>query len=262
MNIIRSKKVVPENNKRFVNEDFRFKIFGERNSGTSLIRYLLPTEILFKDDLPFTRSDRVNTWLAYVGTKVPTIYDNLYDISTKNDMKNILGWKHAIPDIELLRSARAVPIFIVKHPKFWLASFGRRPFHHYKGGDDYLPRRIENMPRLPIPLHRLIMTKMKAYRDVILSSGGVLIQYETLISNFSQAHPTMIQIFGSCSDLPKYDVRPFVDYIEKNYINIHSNETLHSLPSPSDEIIEELDILEFFGYSLNSWSQKFPLFMK
>ena len=142
---------------------YKYKIFGERNCGTNLLRVLVGNDAFLPDDTGMTNWNLVNTAALGIGHVAPRLYDAIYDRVTLTAHERIFGWKHAVPNVSHLQSGCVKPVIIVKHPSFWLNSFIRQPFHHYSKSSCYRPRRIENMEGWEIGLEELILVKIKAY---------------------------------------------------------------------------------------------------
>ncbi|PLW68326.1 hypothetical protein [Pseudohalioglobus lutimaris] len=236
-----------------------YKIFGERNSGTNLARFLIGENHFFPDDAGLTTSLVINAFAMRIGRGLPKTYDSVYDLVTGSRHELILGWKHAAPDIKLFENTSVIPVIVVKHPVFWKRSFAARPFHSYDSTESYIPRRIENMPRCVMSMEELILYKFESYRRLLGAVGGVLIQYETLVTDFAACKEVLVEIFGECRDLPKKEIRSFVPSDSLFSSTLYSNEKLRELgcfEAADYPCIGEL--LNFFGYETGKWNRKLP----
>lgn len=235
-----------------------FKIFGERNTGTNLVRTLVADDRFWADDAGLTEAGWLNETALLIGRVVPGWYDALYDRVTVKRHAAILGWKHAFPAADQLLAYRTRPIVVVKHPSFWMRSLESNPFH-IKLGATYRPRRIENAPLARYELEDLLLAKYAAYIDCAMQCSGIVIQYESLISEFGSAKKRLRKIFGECRDIPEKDVRPFVTHDRGNYTTQYNNECLSTLNNfDRRRLADAGDILSFFGYQKSGWNTLLP----
>lgn len=240
----------------------KFKIFGERGSGTNLVRYLVANENFLPDELDIFKNKYASMLFNNIGALSPKIYDEFYDIIVKEKIKSIGGWKHSVPDIDLLTKMRVIPVIITKHPTFWLSSFYKKPFHHYRDDNRYMPRRIENLDRRFITLQELIVFKMNSFHEAAKKLGAVLIQYETLIYETADAQKSLRDIFGHCLNMPEFDVRSFVQ-TEKStdYRSIYESSRLQGSASMWEHYPQFSDTMDFFGYEAGAWHKTLPFLL-
>jgi hypothetical protein len=236
-----------------------YKIFGERNSGTNLLRYLVGDDRFLPDEVAIFNLRYVERAFWQIGKMAPKLYDGLYDRIISEKINLVGGWKHAVPDINILRSLEVVPVFIVKHPTYWLESFRRRPFHHYRQDEVYVPRRIENMERRPLPINDLIMAKMTAFAETSKQLEGIVVQYETLVAHFDEVQKALRGMFGKCRNLPKRDVRNFVSAeAVTDYQSAYRNPYLESRAAIWERHPQFSATLKFFGYETGCWRKTLP----
>ncbi|MFG6547042.1 hypothetical protein ACGYLM_18495 [Sulfitobacter sp. 1A10445] len=211
------------------------------------------------DDTGITPYSLVNGAALQLGRLMPRLYDNVYDLVTQKRHEEIICWKHAMPPLRLLKKKGAIPVVIVKHPSFWLRSFLSRPFHHYTASRSYLPRRIENLPRIETRVEDLILAKYEGYRTAVQRFGGIVVQYETLVTHFPAAQERLRAIFGHCRDLPNHEVRGFIRDSENSFAKKHENEVLRGLQYFDRAKLEShLGLLSFYGYSVDEWTATQP----
>lgn len=236
-----------------------FKLLGERNSGTNLLRRLIADERFLPDDTGLTRLETINALALQVGRLFPRAYDNLYDRVTLKRHDEILGWKHAAPQIDQLVARNVTPVVIVKHPEFWMRSFLEKPFHHYTKTSSYYPRSIENILREKINLEDLVMLKYLTYQEALKRCGGVVVQYESLIFHFDEARARLNDLFGACDSMPKEEVRNFLNNEPVDYHKKYSNEELRKTTLyPQGFLTNASELLEFFGYTTDQWKKTLP----
>ncbi len=237
----------------------KFKIFGERGSGTNLIRHLVADKRFLKDEINIFENNYLENFAYKIGTINPYLFDKYYDLFAEDKIKNVGGWKHAIPDIDILNYVGATPVFVTKHPTFWISSFQKKPFHHYRSDDIYMPRRIENMERRLLKFDQLIVEKMKSYHATAKMLGGVVIQYETLLYHAAEVQECLRAIFGHCLDIPEMDVRPFISSPKIiDYKSIYGSSLLRGSASTWMRYPQFNETLEFFGYEAGAWHKTLP----
>lgn len=108
-----------------------FKIFGERNTGTNLLRVLIEKNEL-GTCLPSTinqicpRSHRILTKIL-----APRFYERFIDVCFSGQPPT-KAWKHSATNLDRLEAFRDVRVlFLVRHPLSWSLSMERRPYHLY-----------------------------------------------------------------------------------------------------------------------------------
>lgn len=244
----------------------RYKIFGERNSGTNLIRSLLSEHInLVPDDFFTPRSDLLRQlFIAYARRfpqaffgRRPRAFEDLLDLFTARKHDAIFGWKHSIPDIGLLKNKKIIPIIVTKHPIYWSRSFHEKPFDSYSSqryaprSHVYIPRRIENMERIPIGREELIMAKFRAYKNTLQECGGIHVQYETLIHYFDECQKSFQYLVGGCANLPNEEARVFIKTASTSFTSKYPLEIDPSLENYFSEskLIAHANLLSSFGYT-------------
>src|SRR5262249_53975305 len=134
-NILFSKSVMPEIK--------RFKLYGERNTGTTFMTNLLRRNFSV-ELLPGTpdrpnRSERERMMARleqYSDEGRGIVLDRIGALETRRALPSALGWKHMHPPIELLKASPELArttlfIVIVKHPIFWAQSYQRHPINSY-----------------------------------------------------------------------------------------------------------------------------------
>lgn len=238
----------------------QYKIFGERCSGTNLLRALLEGHIdLAKDDVSTTGVPALDGCLLAFGRIFPKPFDALHDVLTIKKHKVIFGWKHSTPDIALLQQQNITPIIITKHPAYWARSFKKTPFHFHHPGK-YIPRRIENMEQRPIEIEDLILYKMRAYRSTLEECGGIHVQYETLVHYFCECRANMVAFFGGCEYLPNEDVRPFAQRKAISYIKEYPLELPSALSAcfSRQKLAANSSLLSAFGYTPSECKKTVP----
>ena len=69
-----------------------YKIFGERNSGTNLTKYLIGEHLFYPDDTGLSSSVFVNQLAMQIGRGLPRFYDNIYDLATQKRHRKTKGF--------------------------------------------------------------------------------------------------------------------------------------------------------------------------
>ena len=235
-----------------------YKLFGERNCGTNLVKYLLDQDNFYRDDLEFSEIKILNKIIYKIGAKFPKSYDFIYDHLKYKKILEILGWKHSYPDKKTIKKYNATPVLIVRHPKFWKESFLKNSFHHY-GAEKYEFRKIENSPIKEIDIDELIFSKYKSYINLSNSLKCIIIQYETLIKYFEEIKLILINIFGHCQNLPEKEIRKFIKDKNTNYLKKLDSSRLEILDNLNKGLfIKYKKELNFFGYEEKNWKKLKP----
>lgn len=252
-----------------------YKIFGERNSGTNLIRSLLNDHIaLVADDIyepgtgPLSQAGFAFAHMfprAFFG-RAPRAVEDLLDLFTAGKQTAIFGWKHAVPDIGLLTRNKVIPIIVTKHPTYWSRSFHEKPFHSYNSNKyaprshKYVPRRIENMDRIAIKREDLILAKFRAYKATLQECRGIHVQYETLVHFFDECQKSLQQLVGGCADLPSEEARPFIKKPSSAYTARYPLDIDPALENyfAESRLASESTLLSSFGYTPSTCQKTLP----
>ncbi len=186
----------------------RFKVFGERNCGTKYLEQL----VLFNSDLQSIYYQPGPLALFLLKN---VHYDFVIDRLILNDRKSSLGWKHGLPEAEVLEQQKKdfFVLFIVKNPYSYLLSLFDKPYH-YRGK---VPKRFIDFLKREWPLRKrdglgakslsspieLWNLKNKAYFSYSTSGKVVskLLQYENLVKDSQEQLTFIFKAFG----LERYD---------------------------------------------------------
>jgi hypothetical protein len=121
----------------------RFKLYGERNTGTTFMTNLLKRNFSI-EFLPGTpdrpnRAERERMMACveqYSDVVRGIVLDRIGGLENRRALPSTLGWKHMHPPIDLLKAAPELAketlfIVTVKHPIFWAQSYQRHPINSY-----------------------------------------------------------------------------------------------------------------------------------
>lgn len=182
------------------------KIYGERNSGTTV----LGTSIRKNFDIKFWKKGKKlerkeltrRTSRHLFGHRKRVARENAIDEIARETMVKSFGWKHCAPPIELIkndpRSEKTLFLVITKHPYFWLSSLHRHPYHRLGKGkppksfstflrEPWITLGRDNLGSVTLPspadLYRL---KLEHYRTLLSEAPHTLhIRYEDLLADYS-----------------------------------------------------------------------------
>ena len=177
----------------------KFKIFGERNTGTRALKALLERN-LAADCLPGTEKELAPERFHQIHKDEPAM-DELF-----STVPAALAWKHCATvfnDFSSLDDCQIV--FTVRHPLSWLTGFFDRPYHHLApipltiGEFASQPWRTVKRERLgersfkPLDLYR---EKLLSYLSAPLD--GKFIRFEDIVL----APGAVLQSFGATTRTP------------------------------------------------------------
>jgi hypothetical protein len=238
-----------------------FKIYGERNTGTNLLREIVSSWDLFDDDIDM-KKNIPRKFILKLGAKFPNLYNHVIPTMFKNEYPKIIGWKHKCPDLrEMPKNVR--PICIVKHPYFWLRSVNDKPFEIDIRSNVYTPTVRENLPGREFSLLSMLQYKYQRYFEVCDERNGIIVQYETLLFNTSETLKRLNKVrnLDLSYEIPDLDVRPFVKR-SSNFREKYKAEKVPELAIRFD-LHEEFDatLNKLLGYTKDSWEKKLPIIL-
>ena len=177
----------------------RVKIYGERNTGTQMMRELLrtngvedlwPGTIAELGDMPLvTAVDRAERPDADRAMIREAVIDDLFAAAFDRS----LGWKHGIPDPARLPAADSGTHYVVtvKNPYAWVVSMARRPHHNLLTGNrgsieaflasPWLTCARDNAPRHLVSVVDVWTLKYRAWLALADSRPVTVVRYEDLL---------------------------------------------------------------------------------
>lgn len=242
------------------------KIFGERNTGTRYLSRLLEQNLTV-DIL----AGAPPAWVRRLQRQLPGrewLRDAYFVFSARHN----LGWKHSLPEPELLADrigSRSVLLTtLTKNPYAWLVSLYRRPYHqHWRKR----PTFSEFLTRPWRPIHRegvgkavfaspveLWNKKNQAYLTLADRAGALNLTYEALLADPPRTVATIAAVAGipwdkdgfkNLESSTKNSAKTHADYQE-----YYAREQWRGEYSPQDiKAVNEClspDVVRAYGYDL------------
>ncbi len=112
----------------------KVKIFGERNTGTNYVEQLLrnnyPVRIV-KDRGPISLRNLYKELDGLEGMPRALMHEHIIDLDIQKMKESDFGWKHRVPDVEYIKTAKNVSstyfVCVVKYPYSFVTSLFKRP---------------------------------------------------------------------------------------------------------------------------------------
>ena len=182
------------------------KVYGERNTGTHFLIQLIKKNFNCQmipgtlwEARPGYRDEFEKELAAKISDDAKRLWmsQHIMDEYFSGNLWSTLGWKHAIPPIDLIKSLPAkeeiVFVCVMKNPYSWVLSLFDRPYENFglsrpenlsqflrepwpTAGRDNAPECLES----PIELWRL---KVEGYFRLAEVVPAILVRYEDLLEN-------------------------------------------------------------------------------
>ena len=177
----------------------KFKIFGERNTGTRALKALLERN-LGAYCLPGTEKELAPERFDEIHKDEPAM-DELF-----STVPAAHAWKHCATIFDECSSLDGCQIiFTVRHPLSWLTGFFDRPYHHLAP----IPETIAEFASQPWQtvkrenLGERSFKPLELYREKLLSYlsapfGGMFVRFEDIVLNPA----IVLQSFGATTAVP------------------------------------------------------------
>lgn len=246
------------------------KLYGERNTGTKYMQYLIKLNLDI-EIVPGTENSFI--WDHWGNGKSPRIYEYACDLDFLLNFNRTLGWKHSFPpNLEKIKKSpygkkKLIFATITKNPYSWLLSLYDHPYHahsSFSSFEDFLcspwqTRGRENAPsqfKNPMDMWN---QKNRAYLELSNIGPTYNLRYEDILADPESSirllkeseQLNMIHNFFKNRDLStKANLDKNYEYYRKYYLNEEWKAKLNPQLLQMINMSMDKDLMRHFNYTL------------